>query len=280
MTIERQTFYKPEDILKDVKRKVDEAISRNERVDYLTFVPDGEPTLDLNLGKEISLLERIGIPIAVLTNASLIWRDDVKEDLLKADFVSLKVDAVNEDSWRQITRPHKDLKLEWVLEDIADFVEKFTGKVVSETMLIDGISYEHEAERIAEFLKDLKRLDKAYIAVPTRPPAEKGVRPAPEETINAAFQVFSERLGANRVECLIGYEGNAFAFTGNLEEDLLSITAVHPMREEAVKALLKKANADWSIIEKLLQEEELKELEYEGHRYYIRKLQALQPIHH
>ena len=65
MTIERQTFYKPEDILKDVKRKVDEAASRKERVDYLTFVPDGEPTLDLNLGKEISLLQRIGIPIAV-----------------------------------------------------------------------------------------------------------------------------------------------------------------------------------------------------------------------
>ena len=272
MTIERQTFYKPEDILKDVKRKVDEAASRKERVDYLTFVPDGEPTLDLNLGREISLLQQIGIPIAVLTNASMIWRDDVKEDLLKADFVSLKVDAVSEDLWKQVNKPHKDLKLDAILDGISNLVKICKGKVVSETMLIDGISYEDEAERIAEFLKDLERLDKAYIAVPTRPPAKKGVKPVSEETINAAFQVFSEKLGANKVKRLIGYEGNAFAFTGNLEEDLLSTTAVHPMREEAVKGLLKKANADWSIIERLLQEKELKELEYEGHLYYMRKL--------
>jgi wyosine [tRNA(Phe)-imidazoG37] synthetase (radical SAM superfamily) len=141
-------------------------------------------------------------------------------------------------------------------------------------MLIDGISYEDESERMAEFLKNLKRLDKAYIAVPTRPPTEKWVKPAQEETINAAFHVFSERLGANKVECLIGYEGNAFAFTGRLEEDLLSITDVQTMRVEA-----KKANADWNIIEKLLQEGKLRELEYEGHIYYMRKLCTLQSVY-
>ena len=270
MATERQTFYTPENIFREAKRKVDEAVSRNEKVDYLSFVPDGEPTLDLNLSKELALLKPIKIPIAVFTNASLIWRDDVKQDLLKADFVSLKVDAVSEDLWRRINRPHKDLKLDYILEGIADFAEEFKGKVVSETMLIDGISYEYEAERIAEFLKNLKKLDKAYIAIPTRPPAEERVKPAPEETINTAFQVFSERFGANKVECLIGYEGNAFAFTGNIEEDLLSITAVHPMREEAVKEFLKKANADWNIIKKLLQEGKLRALDYEGHIYYVK----------
>ena len=79
LTTERQHFYRPEDILKEVERRAKEATSRGERIDYLAFVPDGEPTLDLNLGKEISLLKQIGLPIAVLTNASLIWRDDVKE---------------------------------------------------------------------------------------------------------------------------------------------------------------------------------------------------------
>ena len=142
-------------------------------------------------------------------------------------------------------------------------------------MLIDGISYEYESERIAEFLKNLKRLDKACIAVPTRPPAEKWVKPAKEKNINAVFQVFSEELGANKVECLIGYEGNAFAFTGHLEEDLLNITAVHPIRNEAVKEFLKKVNAQWNRIEKLLQEGKLRELEYGGHIYYMRKLRAL-----
>ena len=274
MTTERQYFYKPEDIFREVKRKVVESASRDERIDYITFVPDGEPTLDLNRGKEITLLKQIEIPIAILTNASLIWRDDVKEDLLKADFVSLKVDAVSEDLWRRINRSHKDLKLNAILEGITEFAKVFKGTVVSETMLIDDINYGNEFEKAADFLKRLKRLDKAYVAIPTRPPTEKWVKPAKEETINTAFQVFSKKLGANRVEYLIGYEGNAFAFTGKVIEDLLSITAVHPMRKEAVKEFLRKADADWTVIEKLLREDKLVELQYEGKAYYMRRLSS------
>lgn len=65
---------------------------------------------------------------------------------------------------------------------------------------------------------------------------------------------------------------NAFAFTGNVEEDLLSIMAVHPMPREAGTEFLKKANVGWPIIEKLLCEDKLIELNYEGNRYYMRKL--------
>ena len=278
MATERQAFYTSEDIFREVKRKVDEASSRNERVDYLTFVPDGEPTLDINLGKEISILKQIEIPIAVITNASLIWREDVKENLLEMDLVSLKVDAVSEDLWRRVNRPHKDLKLDAILEGIREFANEFEGTVISETMLIDGINYGDEFEKTADFLKNLKRLDKAYIAIPTRPPAEEWVKPAKEETLNTAFQIFSEKLGADRVEYLIGYEGNAFAFTGRVEEDLLSITAVHPMRKEAVKEFLQKANANWHVIEKLLEEDKLIELEYEGNRYYMRRLSSRRKV--
>jgi wyosine [tRNA(Phe)-imidazoG37] synthetase (radical SAM superfamily) len=272
MTADRQAFYEPEDISKDVRRKVDRAALRNERIDYLSFVPDGEPTLDINIGEEISLLRRIRIPVAVITNASLLWRKDVKEDLLEADLVSLKVDAVSETLWRRINRPHKGLTLNKVLKGIWEFAKDFKGTVVSETMLIGGIDYGDEFKRIAEFLAKLEKLNRAYIAVPTRPPTEKWVKPAKEKDLNAAFQVFSEKLGADRVEFLVGYEGNAFAFTGEVEEDLLSITAVHPMRKDAVENLLAKANADWRFIEDLLREGKLVELEYEGNRYYMRKL--------
>jgi len=272
LTRARRSFYKPEDIFEQVKTKVNETIRRNEPVDYLTFVADGEPTLDINLGKEISLLKQLGIPIAVITNSSLLWENDTKEDLLEADFVSFKVDTVNEKLWKKINRPHKDLKLNTILEGISDFADEFRGTIVSETMLIDGIDYGDEFEKTAEFLKHLKRLDKAYLAIPTRPPTESWVTPAKEETLNDAFQVFSEKLGANKLEYLIGYEGNAFSFTGRVEEDLLSITSVHPMREEAVKEFLKKTDTGWSIIEKLLLEDKLVELEYSGKLYYMRKL--------
>ena len=272
VTIARRSFYKIEEIFEHVKRKVNETTSRNEAIDYLTFVADGEPTLDINLGKEISLLKQIGIPIAVITNSSLIWQNDTKQDLFEADLVSFKIDTVNEKLWKRINRPHKDLRLNTILEGISDFANDFRGTIISETMLIDDIKYADEFEKIAEFLKHLKRLDKAYIAIPTRPPTERWVTPAKEETVNAAFQIFAEKLGTKRLETLIGYEGNAFAFTGRVKEDLLSITAVHPMRREAVDEFLKKTDAGWPIIEELLQEGKLIELEYQEKVYYMRKL--------
>lgn len=273
MEVKRRPFYPPELIFEEVKRKVEKAWERGERIDYLTFVPDGEPTLDANLGEEIEMLKSFNIPLAILTNSSLIWREDVRNDLLKLDFVSLKLDAVTEALWRKVDRPHKTLKLDKILEGILEFRRDFKGKIVTETMLIDGINYGDELKKIAEFLKELKP-DMAYIAVPTRPPWEKWVKPAREDVINMAFHVFADAIGEERVEYLIGYEGNAFAFTGNVEEDILSITAVHPMREDALRELLKKANAGWDIVEKLIAEGKLIELEYEGKRFYMRKLKS------
>jgi wyosine [tRNA(Phe)-imidazoG37] synthetase (radical SAM superfamily) len=96
MLVDRQAFYESEHILMQVKMKVNETTLRNERIDYLTFVPDGEPTLDVNIGKEISLLKNLGFPIAVIINASLLWQEETREDLLVADSVSLKMDVASE----------------------------------------------------------------------------------------------------------------------------------------------------------------------------------------
>ncbi|WP_297073382.1 radical SAM protein [Thermococcus sp.] len=271
MEIERRPFYEPEFIFEEVSKKVGETKARGEEIDYITFVPDGEPTLDVNLGLEVELLRELEIPLAILTNSSLIWREDVRNDLLAFDFVSLKLDAVSESLWRRIDRPHKSLNLERILDGMLAFRDDFNGTVVTETMLIN-VNYGDELERIADFLAELKP-DRAYIAIPTRPPAEKWVEPADEEIINLAYQLFSERLG-ERVEYLIGYEGNAFASTGNVVEDILSITAVHPMREEALKELLRKNNADWSVVEGLLREGKLIRLNYRGGTFYMRALKS------
>ncbi|RLF93643.1 radical SAM protein [Thermococci archaeon] len=270
MENERREFYKIEKIIEDVEKKVKEARKRGEKIDHLTFVPDGEPALDINIGKEIGFLKNLGIKIAVITNGSLIWKRDVQNDLCKADWVSLKVDAVSKEIWQRIDRPHKSLDLEEILEGIAEFSKIFKGELTTETMLIKGINDKYEEiKKIASFLEKLKPY-KSYISIPTRPPAEKWAVPANEHNINMAFQVFNERdIDA---EYLIGYEGNAFAFTGNIEEDLLSITSVHPMREEGVKELLKKADADWGVVEKLIRESKLMEVEYQGKKYYMRKI--------
>ena len=270
MQSEPGVFYTPEEILREVEKQVIRARDGDERIDYLTFVPDGEPTLDINLGREIELLKPWGIKIAVISNASLLWREDVRGDLLDADWVSLKVDAVTETLWRRVNRPHGALSHEAVLEGMKEFADVFEGELATETMLIKDLNNSsEEAEKTADFLTELKP-DKAYIAIPTRPPTEGWVKPADEGAINRAYQIFNEKLG--HVEYLIGYEGDAFAFTGNFEEDLLSITSVHPMREEGVNKLLSKANSDWEAVERLIKEHRLVEIEYMGKKFYMRKL--------
>ena len=270
MQLNRMEFYKLNDLIKDVSNKVAEARRKKEPIDFLSFVPDGEPTLDINLGKEIDMLKSLGIRIAVISNASLIADSSVRDDLAKADWVSLKVDAVSEESWRQIDRPHGALKLKDILKGISIFSSMFKGILVTETMLINNINdNQNEIRKIASYLMEINP-SIAYIAIPTRPPAEKWVKPAYEHSINKAYQMFNEKL--DKVEYLLGYEGNAFAFTNNAEDDLLSITSVHPMREDAIKEFLLKSNSDAHLIKRLIIEGKLVETEYNGKKFYTRKL--------
>ena len=268
LQLERGPFYEPEDMSKSVGKQVKKAIKKGEPIDYLTFVWDGEPTLDVNLGYEIDLLKSLGIRIGIITNASLVFREDVRTDLMKADWVSLKFDSILKTSWRKINRPHRELELGLILEGMLDFSKIFSGELVTETMLVQGIGI--DADILKEMADFLPRLNpaKAYLAIPTRPPAENWVRPPTAGDINFAFQVFHEKL--DQVEYLMGYEGNTFAFTGNVEEDLLSITSVHPMRESAVREFLKKAGDDWAVVHQLIARSKLVETDYAGQKFYLR----------
>jgi len=235
----------------------------------LAFVPDGEPTLDISLGSELTMMKSLGIPIGVITNGSLLWHDDVREALAGADWVSLKIDAVDERIWRRIDRPHKMLRLSAILAGMGKFAETFAGKLVTETMLVKDINDDEAClADIAQFIRTLKPAT-AYLSIPTRPPALQRVRIPDEETVNRAYRIFADQL--QHVEYLIGYEGDAFAFTGDIQKDLLSITAVHPMRQEAVGVLLVKAGASWDIVDHLLANGKLAQIKHDGHIFYLRK---------
>jgi wyosine [tRNA(Phe)-imidazoG37] synthetase (radical SAM superfamily) len=270
MQVRRQTFNNPMEVDRVVRNKVEESLEAGETIDYLTFVPDGEPTLDLRLAETIDLLRPLGIKIAVISNASLIFQHEVREALARADWVSLKVDAIRERTWRRLDRPHGDLEPEKILDGMLAFRKDFQGRLATETMLVDGVNDEEEEIRpLAVFLGELKP-DVAYLSIPIRPPAEAWVKPPGEEKINRAYQLVREKV--RRVELLIGSEGDAFAATGNVAQDLLSITAVHPMREQAVRNLLDKAGAGWAIVDELVRERELVIVDYRGERFFVRRI--------
>ena len=267
--VERRSFHDPVVLLENVQDKIRKAEDRNETIDYLTFVPDGEPTLDRNLGKLIDLLKPLGFKIAVITNSSRLDDHEVREELGKADWVSMKIDTLDERVWKKMDRPHKTLDFESMLNGMLSFSRAFEGMLVTETMLVKDLN--DEVTKVAEFIKKIDPAT-AYLGVPTRPPAKEWVEAPDEQTLNEAFQVFVKN--GITTEYLIGYEGNEFAYTGNVKEDLLSITSVHPMREDAVKRYLKKADGDFSIIEELLNENELVLSEYNDNRYYVRKFKG------
>lgn len=270
-----RTFYAPEEIFQSVQTRLERLAERGEPVDWLTFVPDGEPTLDVTLGETIERLRPLSIPIGVITNSSLVWRAEVRAALHKADWISFKVDSTDPAAWRSVNRPHPALDLQEILAGIAGFAREFRGTLVTETMLVAGINDTPESVAgVADFLARIGPAT-AYLAIPTRPPAEPDTVPPDEATLVRAYQQLSARLP--RVENLISYEGDAFASTGRMEDDLLAVTAVHPLREEAVHALLAKAGADWPVVERLLAVSALRCVEYQGHRFYHRSLPRPRP---
>jgi len=267
--MKRQEFHDPTELVESLRTKVRNLQDSGERIDYLSFVPDGEPTLDINLGKEIEELQGLGIKVAVITNASLLWQNEVMDDLLKADWVSVKVDAFDKSIWKKVDRPHGFLRQKWVLRSIKDFSEMFHGKLVTETMLVKGVNdNEGDLIRIADLIAGMD-VDMSYISIPTRPPAEAWVKPATEEVLAAAHQIFTDR-GIN-AELTTGFEGTAFTSSGDVRNDLLSITAVHPMREDAVLELLEKGGNDWGVVEELKKEGKLVEIRYREKKFIMRK---------
>ena len=261
-------------IVDSIRSRVKLLESRQESIDYIAFVPDGEPTLDSNLDKILDNISDLPYKKAIITNGSLINIPEVRDVLLEFDWVSLKVDAYSIGVWQKIDHPHRSISLSEIQSGMLEFSADYAGILVTESMLVSNINtHESELEKIASFISKLNP-SISYIAIPTRTPAHKNIKPANEQQINQAFQIFARKI--NNVEYLIGHEGHDFGHTGNVKNDILSITAVHPMREDSLKYFLKESCSDWTLINELIQNDLLLETEFNGHKFYVRKLKENQ----
>ncbi|WP_199399063.1 radical SAM protein [Halodesulfurarchaeum formicicum] len=265
---DRQAFFDPAEIESAIEDRL-AALGPEETVDYVTFVPDGEPTLDANLGETIDRLQRFPVDVAVITNGSLLRLESVRADLARADWLSVKVDAADHEVWTQVDRPHGAVDFEAVRDGIVRFARDFEGTLTTETMLVAGVNDGAAVEPTAELVGEIAP-DTAFVAVPPPPPDEEWVEPPDEAEVTRAYRTFSEYV--DDVEYLIGAEGDTFASTGDPRTDLLGVTAVHPMRASQVSALLDREDADWSVVEDLLDAGELIELEYDAETFYVRPI--------
>lgn len=250
MSVERKDYGDPDQIMHLTENRLVE-LSRSGRMpDTITLVPNGEPTLDLKISEIIHQLKAYGIPIAVITNSSLLWQKDVRDELAEADIVSVKVDAVDEEGWRKINRPHGSLELSRVLEGIHGFAEEFNGELITETMLIDGMNDDdYQAADLAEFLISIKPA-KVYLSLPLRPPAESHISPPIREKINKYILKMDE-CGVHPT--LMGdlLESDVDKKFGQMEE-IISILKVHPLNKKELIRILYEKNLSWDQLENLI----------------------------
>lgn len=269
MSIKRKEFYPIQEIISEVEQKINASLKSGASIDYLTLVPDGEPTLDINLGRLIRELHKFSYPVAVISNGSLIDRADIQEELLEADWVSLKIDTVQEEIWRKVNRPHGRLVLSSILAGMLTFRQKFKAALVTETMLVEGINDDLGAiQRLGDFLLELQPL-KSWLSIPIRPPVETWVKPPSPTALWDIVLTLSNKIPFTGL--LFDLEETDFRSTGNMREDILSISAVHPIQEEALKNMLARAGADWTIVNDLISANLIEKTLHAGNWFYTRK---------
>ena len=244
-------------------------LNEKDKPDYLTFVSNGEPTLDRHLGETIETLKIFGIPIAVITNASLLFNPNVRDALYLADWVSVKVDSNDRTIWEWINRPDSNLDFECYRESVIDFSVKYSGKLMTETMLVSGVNDSQNAlKQTAELLYSIQP-DIAYLSIPIRPPAVSSIKIPSESAMIEAHQILSEKN--IQVEFLLGFEGTDTGYTGNIIEDIVDMCTVHPIREDTMMELLTKDNATPDILTSLIEQKYIKAVQYNLNTFYIRR---------
>ena len=233
LTNERREYFPREDIITEVKQAL--ANHKPGEIDWVTFVGSGETTLHVGIGWLIRQVKTLtSLPVAIITNGSLLFLPQIREELVVADAVLPTLDAGTAELYRQINRPHPDITFERLVEGYMAFREAYSGKLWMEVMLVQGLNDTSPA--LWDLARTLQRIrpDAVQIILPTRPPAETWVQPPHEESLMQAVAI----LG-NVAEVVHPAEGS-FDLGGydNLVDAVVSIITRHPMRQEELERAL------------------------------------------
>ena len=185
LTTERKEYVPLDTVIKELKAKLDTA------PDYVTLSGSGEPTLYAPLESLINSIKQItDIPLAVLTNGSLLWQVDIRQALAQADLVCPSLDAGCEATFFEINRPCPEITFDKMLQGLIDFRQQFTGSYWLEVFIIKGINTDPaELEKLADCIKRIAP-DRVQVNSATRPTAESSVAaPLREELEQIAGQL-------------------------------------------------------------------------------------------
>jgi wyosine [tRNA(Phe)-imidazoG37] synthetase (radical SAM superfamily) len=233
VTNQRREYVLMQDVLDDVERVLGSRMEAE--IDWVTFVGSGEPTLNSRLGEMIRRVKHLTkIPVAVITNGSLLYRSEVRAALAAADAVLPTLDAGNPALYRRINRPHSAVTFERLVEGLCTFRRQYSGKLWVEVMLLQGLNDgEQELSEIADSMQRIQP-DEVHVNLPTRPPCETWVRPAGAEAVSRAISI----LGA--VARVVRPAAGKFerGRHEDIVEAVIDIITRHPVSQQELEAVL------------------------------------------
>jgi wyosine [tRNA(Phe)-imidazoG37] synthetase (radical SAM superfamily) len=228
-TIDRREYVPVADVVEELQEK----LAVGEAPDYISLAGSGEPTLNSGIGDLIGRIKELtSIPVAILTNGSLLWTSEVREALMMADLVLPSLDAGNSRLFQYVNRPHEDIGFERMVEGIAEFTEGFTGEVWLEVFLLAGVTGTFaEVKRIAAVAERIKTT-RIQLNTVSRPPSKQSAFPIYTYRLHALKGIFK-----GKVEVIRENEWDdvrAFAPSNDLETDILALLGRRPCTSEDV----------------------------------------------
>lgn len=239
------------------------------RPDVLTLAGSGEPTLYADLGVVIERLKTMtDIPVALLTNGSLFFREAVRRRVMKADMILPTLTSAFEETFRRIHRPHPDLTLDLVLSGLRALREEYRGSLWLEVVFLRGLNdSEQELLGLRRVIQSLAP-DKVQLNTVVRPPSDS--RAVPLDT--QALEEIKNFLG-ERAEILLDFpfEGKGHR-GGSPETELVKMLRRRPMRPvDAAEVLGLTLEEARDLLDNLCRQGTVRELRQSGQTYYARR---------
>ncbi|PAV12022.1 radical SAM protein [Methanosarcina spelaei] len=275
----------PEDVREavtpeEVSESLQKLINNIEGLDYITFSGTCEPTLNLSLGEIIRNIRKIsGVPICVITNSSLLGREDVQNNLAEADLVVATLVSGNEETWRKIHRPAPGIDLKEIIEGLRKLAKSGIGnRLALEVMLLEnkaGRPLNFTDEEIEELVKTIRYICPEEIEILTisRPPSEKWVRPVPEEKLKEIAKRFIFEFGDRKVKLVLKEKKKKVkVLRTNVDEEVYALLLRRPCTfEQTCQSLNINPENLSSVLEKLLGEGKIEIISSEVEKYYRAK---------
>lgn len=192
-SVEREDFVGIEAVLAELKDR----LAQGQQTDFVTISGSGEPTLNSRLGELIQGIKEItDLPVAVLTNGTLFDRPDVRADCARADVVLPSLDAGDEQTFRKVNCPHRDISIRKVISGLIAFREEFNGQIWLEVFLVEGLNTDLEQIAKIKAAIGLIRPDKIQLNTAVRPAANKSVRAVDAKKLQALAVRLGEKCEA------------------------------------------------------------------------------------